>query len=80
VDIEVRSKMPPKNGCGMKVACQTILWGSRLDDPIEVFQTIYELGFQGVEICQPPGVLPSAKELRAILEALDLEFVGFYGG
>lgn len=72
--------MQPKNGCGMKVACQTILWGSRLDDPVEVFQTIHELGFQGVEICQPPGVLPSAEELRAILEALDLEFVGFYGG
>lgn len=72
--------MQPKNGCGMKVACQTILWGSRLDDPVEVFQTIHELGFHGVEICQPPGVLPNAKELRAILEALDLEFVGFYGG
>ncbi len=64
----------------MRVGCQTILWGTQLDDPVEVFQTIYELGFQGVEIAQPPSVLPRPNEMRAILEHLGLEFVGFYGG
>ncbi|MFX0194577.1 MAG: TIM barrel protein [Candidatus Hodarchaeota archaeon] len=64
----------------MKVACQTILWGTKFDDPVEVFQTIYELGFAGVEIAQPPSALPKPNELQAIFEALGLEFVGFYGG
>jgi signal transduction histidine kinase/sugar phosphate isomerase/epimerase len=64
----------------MKVACQTILWGTQFDDPLTVFQTIYELGFEGIEIAQPPSVLPEPSELRAIFEAFGLEFVGFYGG
>ncbi len=64
----------------MKIACQTILWGSRLDDPLDMFQTIHELGFQGVEICQPPSSLPHPSALRGIFEHLDLTFLGFYGG
>ena len=64
----------------IKIACQTILWGSRLDDPLDMFQTIYELGFQGVEICQPPSSLPVPSALRAIFEHLNLTFLGFYGG
>lgn len=64
----------------MKIACQTIVWGTRLEDPVEVFKTIYELGFEGVEIAQPPSELPKPNELKAILEHLGLTFLGFYGG
>ena len=64
----------------MKVACQTILWGSKLEDPSHVFGTIRDLGFDGVEICQPPSFLPVATELVDMLRQSNLELLGFYGG
>jgi len=47
---------------------------------IEVFQTIHELGYEGVEIAQAPSTLPKASEMQAVLKELGLEFVGLVGG
>lgn len=66
----------------MKLGCQTILWGATLDDPRAIFKTIHDLGFEGVEICQPPAALPPPDTLQSILEDKEskLELLGLYGG
>ena len=63
-----------------KIAFQTILWGNRLSRPHEVFRMLAEHGFAGVEIAQPPSLLPPARELERLLHGLGLQIVGLCGG
>jgi signal transduction histidine kinase/sugar phosphate isomerase/epimerase len=64
----------------MKAAFQTILWGPSLERWVEVLKTIHEIGYDGVEIAQPPDRLPPPRQLQQVLNELKLEFVGFAGG
>lgn len=66
----------------MKIGFNTMIWGFRLESIEEVLDTIAEAGYQGVEFGQRPDGLgvDDVEELRALLEARDLEFVGLYSG
>ena len=65
----------------MKLAIQTILWGPNPPSIKEVLREAREVGYQGVEVFQHPGLLGTAEEFYSLLQEVDgLALVGLSGG
>jgi sugar phosphate isomerase/epimerase len=67
----------------MKIACQTILWGSKIQCIEEVLSTIAAAGCKGVEISQRLNAeagIPPSEELKVLLNKYGLELLGLGGG
>src|ERR1035438_10757868 len=65
----------------MKLAIQTILWGPNPPSIEEVLHEAREVGYQGIEVFQHPGLLGTAEEFYTLLQKVDgLALVGLSGG
>ena len=64
----------------MKFGYQTIIWGVRPRNFRDIFKCVSENGFQGVEIAQPLAYLPSAADLRQLLDDYGLTLLSLCGG
>lgn len=64
----------------MKVGVQSIIWGTNFENIEAILSEASQLGFEGVEFCQSPDILPSPKEMIELLKDYDLKLLGPSGG